>query len=186
MPKIPGTCPTVSLALWYLRTHFLPFQDPELEAKRKAELEKIRSQKKKFKQKIQESIQKQKQLKKKLMKRRQMKKKEAAQATAWKPPHVYTAHCICIIPVIFVPANKLQATETTEVDSVYWFSLTRESASCDETSLQIRLFQICIYITCRLLFHESNLSLMMWWMNALRATESHLQWSLHMLELTVA
>lgn len=77
MPKIPGTCPTVSLALWYLRTHFLPFQDPELEAKRKAELEKIRSQKKKFKQKIQESIQKQKQLK-----RRQMKKKEAAQATA--------------------------------------------------------------------------------------------------------
>uniref|UniRef100_A0A3Q4I2F1 RNA helicase n=1 Tax=Neolamprologus brichardi TaxID=32507 RepID=A0A3Q4I2F1_NEOBR len=57
-------------------------KDPELEAKRKAELEKIRSQKKKFKQKIQESIQKQKQLKKKLMKRRQMKKKEAAQATA--------------------------------------------------------------------------------------------------------
>uniref|UniRef100_A0A3P9CJ45 Probable ATP-dependent RNA helicase DDX49 n=1 Tax=Maylandia zebra TaxID=106582 RepID=A0A3P9CJ45_9CICH len=57
-------------------------KDPELEAKRKAELEKIRSQKKKFKQKIQESIQKQKQLKKKLMKRRQTKKKEAAQATA--------------------------------------------------------------------------------------------------------
>lgn len=43
------------------------FQDPDLEAKRKAELEKIRSQKKKFKQKIQESIQRQKrgQLKKK-------------------------------------------------------------------------------------------------------------------------
>ncbi|CAG5863881.1 unnamed protein product [Menidia menidia] len=35
--------------------------DPEMEAKRKAELEKIRSQKKKFKQKIQETIQKQKQ-----------------------------------------------------------------------------------------------------------------------------
>lgn len=70
------------MAFWYLRSNFLPFQDPELEAKRKAELEKIRSQKKKFKQKIQESIQKQKQLKKKLMKRRQMKKKEAAQATA--------------------------------------------------------------------------------------------------------
>lgn len=32
-------------------------QDPDLEAKRKAELEKIRSQKKKFKQRIQETIQ---------------------------------------------------------------------------------------------------------------------------------
>ncbi|XP_039984035.1 probable ATP-dependent RNA helicase DDX49 isoform X1 [Xiphias gladius] len=59
-------------------------KDPDLEAKRKAELEKIRSQKKKFKQKIQESIERQKrgQLKKKLMKRKQMKKKKAAQATA--------------------------------------------------------------------------------------------------------
>ncbi|KAF1385518.1 hypothetical protein PFLUV_G00108600 [Perca fluviatilis] len=59
-------------------------KDPDLEAKRKAELEKIRSQKKKFKQKIQESIQRQKhgQLKKKLIKRKQMKKKKAAQATA--------------------------------------------------------------------------------------------------------
>lgn len=53
-----------------------PFQDPDLEAKRKAELEKIRSQKKKFKQKIQESIdkQKQRQLKKKPLKRKQTKK----------------------------------------------------------------------------------------------------------------
>lgn len=60
------------------------FQDPDLEAKRRAELEKIRSQKKKFKQKIQESIQRQKhgQLKKKLIKRKQVKKKKAAQATA--------------------------------------------------------------------------------------------------------
>ncbi|KAK5869701.1 hypothetical protein PBY51_024399 [Eleginops maclovinus] len=51
-------------------------KDPDLEAKRKAELEKIRSHKKKFKLKIQESIDKQKrgQLKKKLMKRKQMKK----------------------------------------------------------------------------------------------------------------
>lgn len=59
------------------------FQDPDLEAKRKAELEKIRSKKKKFKQKIQENIQKQKsgQLKKKLIKRKQMKKKAAAAAT---------------------------------------------------------------------------------------------------------
>lgn len=59
-------------------------QDPDLEAKRRAELEKIRSQKKKFKQKIQESIQRQKrgQLEKKLIKRKQMKKKKAAQATA--------------------------------------------------------------------------------------------------------
>lgn len=63
----------------------LLFQDPDLEAKRRAELEKIRSQKKQFKQKIQESIQRQKdgQLKKKVMKRKQMKKKKAAQATAW-------------------------------------------------------------------------------------------------------
>ncbi|XP_074490837.1 putative ATP-dependent RNA helicase DDX49 [Sebastes fasciatus] len=59
-------------------------KDPDLEAKRKAELEKIRSHKKQFKQKIQESIEKQKrgQLKKKLMKRKQMKNKKAAQATA--------------------------------------------------------------------------------------------------------
>lgn len=62
---------------------YILFQDPDLEAKRKAELEKIRSKKKKFKQKIQENIQKQKigQLKKKLMKRKQMKKKKAAAAT---------------------------------------------------------------------------------------------------------
>lgn len=39
----------------------LLFQDPELEAKRKAELEKIKNQKKKFKQKIVESMQRQKQ-----------------------------------------------------------------------------------------------------------------------------
>lgn len=54
----------------------LPFQDPDLEAKRKAELEKIRSQKKKFKQNIHETIEKQKrgQLKKKIMKRKQKKK----------------------------------------------------------------------------------------------------------------
>lgn len=57
-------------------------KDPDLEAKRKAELEKIRSQKKKFNERIQETIQrqKQKQLKKKLMKRKQMKKKKADQA----------------------------------------------------------------------------------------------------------
>ncbi|XP_072245326.1 probable ATP-dependent RNA helicase DDX49 [Leuresthes tenuis] len=58
-------------------------KDPELEAKRKAELEKIRSQKKKFKQKIQENIQRQKQgqLKKKLMKK-QTKKKKAESASS--------------------------------------------------------------------------------------------------------
>lgn len=52
------------------------FQDPDLEAKRKAELEKIRSQKKKFKQKIQENIdqKKQRQPKKKLLKRKRTKK----------------------------------------------------------------------------------------------------------------
>uniref|UniRef100_A0A7N6AEC3 RNA helicase n=1 Tax=Anabas testudineus TaxID=64144 RepID=A0A7N6AEC3_ANATE len=58
-------------------------KDPDLEAKRRAELEKIKSQKKLFKQKIQENIERQKhrQLKKKLMKRKQMKKKKAAQTT---------------------------------------------------------------------------------------------------------
>ncbi|KAF3835295.1 hypothetical protein F7725_027853 [Dissostichus mawsoni] len=50
-------------------------KDPDLEAKRKAELEKIRSQKKKFRQNIHETIEKQKrgQLKKKIMKRKQKK-----------------------------------------------------------------------------------------------------------------
>lgn len=50
----------------------LPYQDPDLEAKRKAELEKIRSQKKKFKEKIQESLKKQKsgEVKKQLLKRK--------------------------------------------------------------------------------------------------------------------
>lgn len=57
-------------------------KDPDLEAKRKAELEKIRSQKKKFKEKIQENLQKQKsrEQKKKLLKRKQKKEKAAAQA----------------------------------------------------------------------------------------------------------
>ncbi|KAI9517448.1 putative ATP-dependent RNA helicase ddx49 [Dissostichus eleginoides] len=57
-------------------------KDPDLEAKRKAELEKIRSQKKKFKQNIHETIEKQKrgQLKKKIMKRKQ--KKKAGQTSA--------------------------------------------------------------------------------------------------------
>uniref|UniRef100_A0A8C6PPK4 RNA helicase n=1 Tax=Nothobranchius furzeri TaxID=105023 RepID=A0A8C6PPK4_NOTFU len=55
-------------------------KDPDLEAKRKAELEKIRSQKKKFKQKIRESVQRQNhgQLKKKAMKKRQIKRKKEA------------------------------------------------------------------------------------------------------------
>ncbi|KAF3690736.1 putative ATP-dependent RNA helicase DDX49 [Channa argus] len=63
---------------------YLQIIEPELTAKRKAELEKIKSQKKKFKQKIQENIQRQKhrQLKKKLTKRKQMKRKKAAQETA--------------------------------------------------------------------------------------------------------
>nr|XP_019953958.1 PREDICTED: probable ATP-dependent RNA helicase DDX49 [Paralichthys olivaceus] len=57
-------------------------KDPDMEAKRKAELEKIRNQKKRFKQKIQESIQRQRhgQLKKKLTKTKHMNK--AAQDTA--------------------------------------------------------------------------------------------------------
>ncbi|XP_029938961.1 putative ATP-dependent RNA helicase DDX49 [Salarias fasciatus] len=55
-------------------------KDPELEAKRKAELEKIRNQKKKFKQRIQEDIERQKfgQKKKNFMKHQQMKKKKKA------------------------------------------------------------------------------------------------------------
>lgn len=82
------------------------FQDPDLEAKRKAELEKIRSQKKKFKQRIQEDIQRQKhgQLKKKLRKRKQLKKKKAAQATVWKllwPMCVYTTSFITVQYLIF-------------------------------------------------------------------------------------
>lgn len=54
-------------------------KDPDLEAKRKAELEKIKSQKKKFKEKIYESIERQKhsQLKQKIKKRKQMQKKKA-------------------------------------------------------------------------------------------------------------
>ena len=87
----------------------LLFQDPDLEAKRKAELEKIRSQKKKFKQKIQESIQRQKhgQLKKKQMKRKQMKKKKAAQATAWKL--LWTMYILNILLcIISVKSEQLQ------------------------------------------------------------------------------
>uniref|UniRef100_A0A8C6PMS9 RNA helicase n=1 Tax=Nothobranchius furzeri TaxID=105023 RepID=A0A8C6PMS9_NOTFU len=59
-------------------------KDPDLEAKRKAELEKIRSQKKKFKQKIRESVQRQNhgQLKKKAMKKRQIKRKKEAESAA--------------------------------------------------------------------------------------------------------
>ncbi|XP_068175157.1 probable ATP-dependent RNA helicase DDX49 [Antennarius striatus] len=56
-------------------------KDPDLEAKRKAELEKIRSKKKVFKQKIQESIQRQKQgQQRKNLKTKQKKNKEAALA----------------------------------------------------------------------------------------------------------
>ncbi|XP_076009050.1 putative ATP-dependent RNA helicase DDX49 [Genypterus blacodes] len=57
-------------------------KDPELEAKRKAELEKIRRNKKKFKERIQESIEKQKrgQLRKKVMKRKNIQRKKAEQA----------------------------------------------------------------------------------------------------------
>ncbi|CAB1420336.1 unnamed protein product [Pleuronectes platessa] len=59
-------------------------KDPDMEAKRKAELEKIRTQKRRFKQKIQESMQRQKhgQLKKKLTKTKHMENKKAPQATA--------------------------------------------------------------------------------------------------------
>ncbi|KAM4628597.1 putative ATP-dependent RNA helicase DDX49 [Polymixia lowei] len=58
-------------------------KDPELEAKRRAELEKIRKQKKKFKERIQESLQKQQQgrLKKELMKKKHIQKKQAEQDT---------------------------------------------------------------------------------------------------------
>ncbi|XP_007560585.1 putative ATP-dependent RNA helicase DDX49 [Poecilia formosa] len=55
-------------------------KDPDLEAKRKAELQKIRSQKKKFKQKIQESIQRQKH--EQLKKRKQTKNKKAELAAS--------------------------------------------------------------------------------------------------------
>ncbi|KAK7888693.1 hypothetical protein WMY93_024253 [Mugilogobius chulae] len=59
-------------------------KDPDLEAKRKAELEKIRSQKKKFKEKIQEKMDKQKkaQIKKSIRKRKDKQKKAKAAAAA--------------------------------------------------------------------------------------------------------
>ncbi|KAJ0065753.1 hypothetical protein NL108_017804 [Boleophthalmus pectinirostris] len=59
-------------------------KDPDLEAKRKAELEKIRSQKRKFKEKIQETMEKQKkaQIKKNIRKRRERQKKNKAKAAA--------------------------------------------------------------------------------------------------------
>lgn len=63
---------------------FIPvYQDPDLEAKRKAELDKIRSEKRKFKERIQETIQKKQQgmLKKKQMKSKHIQKKKAAKPT---------------------------------------------------------------------------------------------------------
>lgn len=59
-------------------------KNPELEAKRKAELEKIRSQKKKFKEKIQESVERQKrsQIRQKIRRRRQQQRKGQTTATA--------------------------------------------------------------------------------------------------------
>ncbi|XP_046906223.1 probable ATP-dependent RNA helicase DDX49 [Hypomesus transpacificus] len=58
-------------------------KDPDLEAKRKAELDKIRSEKRKFKERIQETIQKKQQgmLKKKQMKSKHIQKKKAAKPT---------------------------------------------------------------------------------------------------------
>ncbi|KAM9849152.1 putative ATP-dependent RNA helicase DDX49 [Aulostomus maculatus] len=56
-------------------------KDPDLEAKRKAELEKIRSQKRKFKERIQGSVERQKH-RQLTMKRKHTRKKKAAQATA--------------------------------------------------------------------------------------------------------
>lgn len=84
MPNESGEWSGILSSSWFVIQPL--FQDPDLEAKRKAELEKIRSKKKLFKQKIQESIQKQKQgqLKKKLMKRKQMKKGKVEQATTWR------------------------------------------------------------------------------------------------------
>uniref|UniRef100_A0A8C6SM86 RNA helicase n=1 Tax=Neogobius melanostomus TaxID=47308 RepID=A0A8C6SM86_9GOBI len=57
-------------------------KDPDLEAKRKAELEKIRSRKKKFKERIQESMeqQKQAQVKKSIRKRRLQQQQKKARA----------------------------------------------------------------------------------------------------------
>lgn len=57
-------------------------KDPDMEARRKAELEKIKSQKKKFKEKIQESMERQKRAKVKhsIRKRHQKRKKQKAQA----------------------------------------------------------------------------------------------------------
>ncbi|XP_064808462.1 probable ATP-dependent RNA helicase DDX49 [Oncorhynchus masou masou] len=57
-------------------------KDPEVEAKRKAELEKIRSQKKLFKERIQETIQKKQYgMQKKLMKQKHIQKEKAVKST---------------------------------------------------------------------------------------------------------
>lgn len=100
----------------------LLFQDPDLEAKRRAELEKIKSQKKLFKQKIQENIERQKhrQLKKKLMKRKQMKKKKAAQTTVWKLlflVYIYHKFYYCAINIFFSSANKFNTIKRKNYSS---------------------------------------------------------------------
>lgn len=57
-------------------------KDPDVEAKRKAELEKIRSEKRKFKERIQETIQKKQHgMQKKLMKQKHIQKKKAEKST---------------------------------------------------------------------------------------------------------
>ncbi|XP_070965238.1 probable ATP-dependent RNA helicase DDX49 [Oncorhynchus clarkii lewisi] len=56
-------------------------KDPDVEAKRKAELEKIRSEKKLFKERIQETIQKKHGMQKKLMKQKHIQKEKAVKST---------------------------------------------------------------------------------------------------------
>lgn len=161
------------------------FQDPDLEAKRKAELEKIKSQKKKFKQKIEENIQKQKhrQLKKKM--RRKMKKEKAA--TVWKLLSLmYIPQLLLLCNNIFMStsANKCDTMRrTTWVDSLYLYSLTRESLLwLNFTANKIQCFKQVLTVHSFNLFMSRIKDLDA---NAKSTTES-LQWLLHMLQFIVA
>lgn len=59
---------------------YLPFQDPDLEAKRKAELAKIKKKNKKFRDKVQQTLQEQKQLQMKRKLQKRMERKNRLQA----------------------------------------------------------------------------------------------------------
>lgn len=69
----------MSLVSWHL-----PLQDPDLEAKRKAELAKIRKKNKKCREKIQQTLQKEKQLQLKRKLQKKMERRNKLRATEEK------------------------------------------------------------------------------------------------------